>query len=41
MGGRGELDKGGQKVYTFSYRISSGDVMYNEMTIFNTAVWYI
>ena len=41
-GGEGELDGGGQKVQTSSYEIKgTGDVLYNTMTVVNTAIWYI
>ena len=36
----GELNEGGQKVETFSYKINTaGNVMYNMMTVVNTAVF--
>lgn len=36
------LEEGGQKVQNSSYKLSKyGDVMYNKMTVINTAVWYI
>ena len=34
----GELDEGGQKVTTCSYKISTRDVTYNMINIINTAV---
>ena len=39
MGGWGKLNKGNQKVYTFSYKITR-DAMYNMMNIINTDVCY-
>ena len=36
----GELAEAGQKVSVSSY-ISTGDITYNMMTIFNTAAWYV
>ena len=40
MGGE-ELDGGGQRVQTSSYKINTGDVIDNRMTIVNAAVWRI
>lgn len=37
-----ELDKGDQKVHTFSYKINKfGDVMYNIMAIVHNTILYI
>ena len=39
--GEGELEEGGQKVQTLVIRwVSIRDVMYNVMTVTNTAIWY-
>ena len=38
--GEGELDEGRQNIQTFSYKISTRDVMYNMIKISNTAVCY-
>ena len=39
--GVGEMGEGRQKVQTFSYKISHGDVIYSMVTIVNNTVSYI
>ena len=34
----GKLDEGSQKVQTFSYKISHGDVMYSMVTLLNNTL---
>ena len=34
----GELEAGGQKIQTSSYKINSGDLMYSMMTIVNNTI---
>ena len=38
--GEGELEEGGKKVKTFSYKLGTRDVKYYMMTIVKIAVWY-
>ena len=38
--GMGEMGEGDQRVQTFSYNISSGNLMYNMGTIVNNALLY-
>ena len=36
-----ELEEGGQKVQTSSYKTSTGHVIYSMMSIVNNDIWYI